>query len=372
MPGLGLALELAARKTGTADVAFLSLEKNRTYGDFAGVPFPVFFYDAPPISKNPGALLKFPFRFMRALRSAMQLMRARNVDCVIGMGGYSIFPGIVAARLLRVPYYLCEQNAVPGRATRLFAGGARHVFLNFPVADQHKTAAFAPEHVTLVGNPLRPALRKLAAKSTGTKKKTAGKKPAAKKSAAKKKTTERKRKLKVLVLGGSQGAAQINAMVAAAVPELRKDVAQWIVQCGEKNLESMRALLPERANKNVQLLGYHPGIAEFYKQADVLVARAGAGVLSEALAFALPMILIPYPFAADNHQLANAEYLREAGVAHCIRDRSEDPAELIRVLTEWSARPETELTRRAALARELARPDAASEIVTKILGDLPA
>ena len=159
VPGLGLALEFAQSTQPAYDVLFLSLEKNRTYADFADVPCPVHVYASPPITKQPLALLEFPLRFARALWQAWRLLRAHDVSFVIGMGGYSIFPGIVAARLTGVPYYLCEQNAVPGRATRLFAGGARRIFLNFPVAAKHQTADFTEGRVVLAGNPLRPKLR---------------------------------------------------------------------------------------------------------------------------------------------------------------------------------------------------------------------
>ncbi|MCR9143175.1 MAG: glycosyltransferase [bacterium] len=406
VPGLGLALEFAAAGD---PVHFLSLEKNRGYADFKDAPFPVHFYGAPPIRKSPSALLAFPFRFARALWRAAALMRKHRVSCVIGMGGYSIFPGVLAARLSGVPYYLCEQNAIPGRATRLFAGGARRIFLNFPVAAAHQSGAFAGERALLAGNPLRPQLKAIAEENrAASKKKGAGSaRPGKKKSAAKSGARGRgkaKDGLTVLVLGGSQGAAQINAMVAAAIPQLASGsgnqagansnpnsktktktksnakkksrahtqtgpVARWMIQCGEKNLDQMRALLPENRFGNVTLFGYHPGIADFYREADLLIARAGAGVVSEALVFGLPMILIPYPFAADNHQLGNAEYLRDGGVAHCISTRETDPAELIEVLRRWSA-DSTELMNRSSRALDLARPGAAAEIRASIVADL--
>lgn len=386
VPGLGLALEFA----GAGDtVQFLSLNKNRGYADFASVPFPVHFYDAPPISKRLLALLAFPFRFMRALWRAWSLLREQRIDCVIGMGGYSIFPGIVAARLSGIPYYLCEQNAIPGRATRLFAGGARSIFLNFPLATAHQTSAFAAGRALIAGNPLRPALKAIARDSVRSGGKKIAKKAGKKTSKTSGKSGSKSTGLTVLVLGGSQGAAQINAMVAAAIPELSaggsakakpgkgsaantavRPVGRWMIQCGENNLAQMREQLPEDRFPQVTLFGYHPGIAEFYREADLLIARSGAGVVSEALAFALPMILVPYPFAADNHQLGNAEYLRERGVAHCISQRDTDPRELIEVIRNWSQNPKLEIIGRAQRARDLARPDAAADIREAILADL--
>ena len=389
VPGLGLALEFAQSTQPAYDVLFLSLEKNRTYADFADVPFPVHFYAAPPITKQPLALLEFPLRFARALWQAWRLLRAHDVSFVIGMGGYSIFPGIVAARLTGVPYYLCEQNAVPGRATRLFAGGARRIFLNFPVAAKHQTADFTEGRVVLAGNPLRPKLRLSAGTQPGasgrSKKAAVGNTKKTKQIVRKQKNGQKiKSKLKinrrgaaedltVLVLGGSQGAAQINAMVAAAISELSpRPVGRWIIQCGEKNLEQMRAQLPPKKYPNVTLLGYHPAIHEFYRTADLVICRAGAGVLSEALVIGLPMILIPYPYAADNHQLANAVYLSERGVAHCISQTGTEPAELIHVIREWSGSARAQIETRSQLAAALARPDAAAEILAEIQADAGA
>lgn len=352
VPGLGLALELDARVAGRT--FFLSLVKNREYADFQSQRFPIHFYDAPPIAKRPAALLRFPPRFFRAVLVARHLLRSERIGLVVGMGGYSIFPGLVAARLMGVPYCLCEQNAVPGRATRLFAGGARRVFLNFPVAPEHRRS-FASEQLVFAGNPLRPALRELAQK---TRMKAASRTP--------------KRRLNVLVLGGSQGAAQINAMVLAAIQAFARAkagaaqiVGRWTIQCGEKNLSGMQAQLGEiQSAAQIELLGYHPRIADFYADADLIIARAGAGVLAEALAFGLPMILVPYPFAADNHQLANAGYLEAEGAAACIRTRGTDPQELVEILSRWHA--DGELESRALRSAGLAMPDAAQTIADSL------
>jgi UDP-N-acetylglucosamine--N-acetylmuramyl-(pentapeptide) pyrophosphoryl-undecaprenol N-acetylglucosamine transferase len=358
VPGLGLALELATERR----VHFLSLEKNREYADFATLPFPIAFYDAPPLSglRSARALLSFPLRFARALIVAWRLLGQARVDFVIGMGGYSIFPGIVAARLRGIPYYLCEQNAVPGRATRLFAPGARRIFLNFPIAPARSSAAFQVPRALLTGNPLRPRLRMAAKKARAKRKKT------------------RRPGLTALVLGGSQGATQINSMVAGALAHFatqgrvgtrRNPIDRWILQCGAANVDAMRAQFPEWEFPHVRLLGYYPGIEEFYAAADLLICRAGAGVLSEGLAFGLPMILIPYPFAADNHQLANAEYLAAQGAAVCLNTRASDPALLIETLRIWTASPRREIQERSAAAAALARPDAAQTITRVVLTD---
>lgn len=346
VPGLGLARELEK----SFNVHFLTLGKDRQYADFADLPFPLHTYDAPPIKRNVRELLTFPLRFVKALLTARKLLREVRADLVIGMGGYSIFPGITAAVLGGVPFCLCEQNAVPGRATRLFASKAKRVFLNFPVtSEKYKLSAATP--AVIAGNPLRPKILEFAGKKAGR---------GSKKKAAKKKTAQGKA-LTALVLGGSQGAAQINAMVVQAAGVFSGREVRWIVQCGRAHVEEMQQRLPKGQFPHVELLGYHPGIHEFYKQADVLICRAGAGVLSEGLVFALPMILVPYPYAADAHQLANARYLEAHGAAVCLDQRDEDPALLIETLRTWMQKPA--LRKAAAKASaDLARPDASERI----------
>ncbi len=355
VPGLGLARELQKSFT----VHFLTLGKDRGYADFNDLPFPLHTYDAPPIRRSLRGLVSFPLRFAKALFAAHKLLREIRADLVIGMGGYSIFPGITAAMLGGVPFCLCEQNAVPGRATRLFASWARRTFLNFPVtSDKFQLSARA--RTVVAGNPLRPKILEFAGRRTGS----AGKK----KAASKKKATKSSKALTALVLGGSQGAAQINAMVVQAAGVFSGKEIRWIVQCGRAHVEEMQQRLPKGQYPHVELLGYHPGIHEFYKQADVLICRAGAGVLSEGLVFGLPMILVPYPYAADAHQLANARYLEEHGAAVCLDQRDEDPQLLIETLRAWIQKPA--LRRAAAKASvDLGRPGAAERIRQELEAD---
>lgn len=350
-PGLALALELQR----SLPVDFLSLEKNRNYADFESAPLRFFFYNAPNLSlRLPGALL-LPWRMLRAFLFARRLMRRERYAFVVGCGGYSMAPAILAARSLGRPYYLLEQNVRPGRATRLFANKACAIFANFPLPDGALGAA-APA-VAALGNPLRPALRAALtlpeSESDFERGAAASTAPAAGFMAT------------VLVLGGSQGAQQINEMCVralAAAPELRRH--RWLIQCGEKNIRAMEASLGAEAN--IKLYGYVTGVDAMYRAADVLICRAGAGVLAEALAFGLPIIAIPYPFAADNHQLENAAFLEAAGAALCIRRRDSDPAELLaalqQLLTNAAAR-----RRLADNARALAKPDAAANIAAEIL-----
>ncbi len=340
-PGLALALELQQ----SLPVDFLSLEKNRAYADFQTAPLRFFFYNAPNLSLRPPGVFLLPWRMLRAFFFARSLMRRERHAFVVGCGGYSMAPALLAARSLGVPYFLLEQNVRPGRATRLFANKARGIFANFPLPAEALPGA-APRPLVL-GNPLRPALQSaLRANDPGE-------------------AIARSDAATVLVLGGSQGAQQINEMCVralSAAPALRRH--RWLIQCGEKNIRDMEARLG--SEPNIQLYGYVTGVDAMYRAADVLICRAGAGVLAEALAFGAPIIAIPYPFAADNHQLENAEYLEAAGAAVCIRRRDTDPAEMLAALDQLLS---SEAARRqlSENARALAKPDAAANIAAEIL-----
>lgn len=342
-PGLALALELQR----SLPVDFLSLEKNRVYADFQTAPVRFFFYTAPNLSLRPPGVLLLPWRMLRAFLFARRLMQREGYAFVVGCGGYSMAPALLAARSLGLPYYLLEQNVRPGRATRLFARNARAIFANFPLPAAALGAQAAP--VVVAGNPLRPAIRS-ALGADGARADFAAGGPAT-----------------VLVLGGSQGAQQINEMclqALAAAPELRRH--RWLIQCGEKNIRAMQARLGATADGSIQLYGYVTGVDAMYRAADALICRAGAGVLAEALAFGLPIIAIPYPFAADNHQLENAAYLEAAGAAVCIRRRDSDPAELLAALEGLLADANAR-RRLSENARALAKPDAAADIAAEIL-----
>lgn len=335
-PGAALGTAFAA-----ADyrVLYLTLEKNREYPDFKNSTFPVFTYAAPRPGPGPFDLVRFPFRAARAVAQAMHVMRENNVNAVVAMGGFPCVPAIIGAAWLRLPLFLCEQNAVPGRATNFGALFARRVFLNLPVMRGRVRGG------TIVGNPVRPiAVAVRPGASTPFSDLPSG-------------------KTKILVLGGSQGAQQLNTMSAGSVPNVNDSV--WVIQCGRGNKEALEGAMSPDVRDRVRVVEFVEDMASLYAAADILVCRAGAGVLSEALVHGIPMILVPYPFATDNHQLENARVLEGGGAAIVINTKSSESAPLVTELS--SLIPDTEKRRRMGQrARDLARPRAASEIVSHI------
>ena len=336
-PGIALAEEFKKRNE---NVVFLSLERNRQYGDFQRADFPVAFYNAPSLSGSFKKKLLFPFLLAASFFSVMRIVRKYNVYASVCMGGYSTIPAILYFIVFRLPYHLCEQNAVPGKVTKLFAKFAENIFMNFPDGTGKLDRYENKMHMT--GNPVRASILKEAEVQNTRKKKT----------------------LSILVLGGSQGAVQLNEMSLAAIPHL-KDV-EWTIQCGEKNIDAMQSQLKENSIEGITLFGFHSDIHTFYRNADILVCRAGAGVLSEGCIFSLPMILIPYPYAADDHQKQNALYLEKNGAAFVISTKDREPENLIQCITRIQNDEKLLQSMRNA-SKNCAKKDASKLIAEKIL-----
>lgn len=328
-PGVALVQEFVRRGVETA---ILTLRKNEKYPDIGSAGVPVLLYNAPPFPSSILSLIRYPFRMLGAFLYAFRALR--TFDCLIGLGGYPTIPALMAAVVRRKQIYLCEQNAVPGQVTRLFSRFASAVFLSFPIERRIPRSE-------LVGNPVRSQL-----------------------------IANRKRNPQIgliLVLGGSQGARQINQMLTSLLLDENrpwtKD-ATWLIQCGESHLESMREMLGAR--ENVTLFGFHSSIQELYAKAAVLISRSGAGILTEGTLFGLPLVLIPLPTSKDDHQRANARVAEAAGAAIMIDQNDADHQRLADVLGKLLTSPEIleDMSRKSAA---LFAADAASRIAERVL-----
>jgi len=277
----------------------------------------------------------------RGVGRALAVLAELRPGLVLGVGGYASAAAVVAARLRRIPTLLLEQNVIPGAANRLLGRLGPRVCVGF----EETVARFAPGQAVYTGNPIR--MRVIEA-------------PRAPRA-----------RLGLLVMGGSGGAHQVNAMTVEAagyVTDLLRDVDVFH-QTGPADAPAMRAAwvqlgLPARVEPFIEDMG------AAYAAADVVVSRAGAMSCAELTALGLPSILIPYPFAADDHQRANAEVLVRAGAAAMIPDRELTPkrlADAIAGLVTDAARR----TQMAANARALGRPEAAARVAMeceKLLG----
>lgn len=280
-------------------------------------------------------ILLAPFRLLLALVQSLRAMQRHRPAAVLGMGGFVSGPGGVAAWLTRRPLLIHEQNAVAGLTNRLLARLARVVLQAFPGSFPARVKC------ETVGNPVRSEIGALPA-------------PAAR-------FASRSGPLRLLVLGGSQGALALNRAVPAALALLPADRRPQVRhQTGERTIDVARREY-ERHGIEVRLLPYIEDMAESYAWADLVICRAGALTVAELAAAGIGAIFVPFPAAVDDHQTANAQPMVTAGAAVIIAEQDLRDTILATVLTEWlSSRDGLRL--RAEKARSLAMPDALDRI----------
>jgi UDP-N-acetylglucosamine--N-acetylmuramyl-(pentapeptide) pyrophosphoryl-undecaprenol N-acetylglucosamine transferase len=284
--------------------------------------------------------LAAPWHLARALVQALRILRDVAPRVALGFGGFAAGPGAIAARLLGVPLLIHEQNRAPGLTNRVLARFARRVLCGFP--DAFPTSRGAE----WTGNPVREEIAALPPPET----RLAG----------------RSGRRRLLVLGGSQGAAALNRLVPAALariaPAQRPEV---IHQCGPAHLpETAQAY--SGAGVEARVEAFLEDMAEAYGWADLVLARAGASTLAEITAAGLASILVPFPYAVDDHQTRNAEFLVERGAAVRIAEAELDPDGLAGWFTTLLGDDRRRLSM-AMAARALARPDAAHRVALACL-----
>ena len=300
------------------------------------------------------ATLRSLVRLPVAAWQALHLLRRLRPHGVVGVGGYASGPVVLLAALRGTPTVILEQNSVPGVTNRLLSRFARIVVAAFPHAERF----FPPGKVELLGNPIRRSvLREAAPPAEAIPPRAGG-------------------PVRVLVLGGSQGARAVNELVVAAVEHWLKtpgapplaEVLSLRHQTGAAEHEKVAARyrelgLPEsvaRAEPFITAMG------EAYAACDVMVGRAGATTIAELTAVGRPALLIPFPQAADDHQTQNAGYLVERGAARLLVQAGTTPAQLAALLQELGRDPQA-LGRMAEACRALGRPDAAAVIAGRVL-----
>lgn len=255
-------------------------------------------------------------RFPLALSDSLKILKETSPDIVIGLGGYSSGPLLIVASLKGIPTLILEQNVIPGVTNRILSKFVDAVAVNFKSSKE-----FFPERKTYItGNPIREGI------ASGRKEEgiiTFGLEDGL---------------FTILVFGGSAGAHTINKAMTGAIRYLidLKDKIQIIHQTGDKDLDEIKEFYVSRDVKTA-VLPFIERMAEAYAVSDLVVARAGAGTISEITACGKPSILVPYPYAAKNHQEVNAKILLDEGAAGLILDRELDGKRLaseIRFLIE--------------------------------------
>jgi UDP-N-acetylglucosamine--N-acetylmuramyl-(pentapeptide) pyrophosphoryl-undecaprenol N-acetylglucosamine transferase len=295
--------------------------------------------------KGPLALLVAPIQLAWALVQSLAVIIRRRPAAVLGMGGFVSGPGGVAAWLTRRPLVIHEQNAAAGLTNRLLARLARVVLQAFPGSFDSRVRA------ETVGNPVREDIAAIPAPDV--------------------RYAEREGPLRLLVLGGSQGALALNRAVPAALERLPAAMRPVVRhQCGSATIERAREAYAA-AGLDAELVPFIEDMASAYAWADLAVCRAGALTVAELCAVGLPAVFVPYPSAVDDHQTANAMPMVQAGAAAIIQEAAMNAASLADVLKRWLA-SRADLLERAGRARELAQPKALqriTELCLQLAGD---
>ncbi len=283
-------------------------------------------------------------RMFSGVFSALRLFRKQRPDAVLGMGAYSAAPVVLAAWMLGIFRAIHEQNRLPGMTNRLLARFSNRVYVSFEDTDIRGCR----ESIVFTGNPVRRDIAECGAEA-------------------------RKQApadfLTVLVLGGSQGAHQINKSVKDALEWLDEPGKfRFIHQSGEADLEEVREGYAD-AGVSGRVEAFFDDMAACYREADIAVCRAGATSIAEIAAAGLPAVFIPYPYAADNHQYFNAKPLAEAGAAELIEQSEADGKTLARRLNRYAA-DRAALGRMKERAAGFSKPDAADVLVSDICRSL--
>lgn len=295
--------------------------------------------------KSLATLIAAPFRLVLALAQALRVMWRHRPIVVVGLGGFVTGPGGVAAWLTRRPLLIHEQNAVAGFTNRLLSRIAREVLEAFPGSFGRGV------HARLIGNPVRQDISAID--------------PPAARFAA------RGGPIRILVIGGSQGATRLNTVVPFALARLRQTGTTEIPpidvrhQAGERWVEAGRQSYAS-AGVRADVRPFIEDMAEAYSWADLVICRAGALTVSELAAAGVGAILVPFPAAVDDHQTQNAQYLVGEGAAVLIADRELTAERLAEELQRLCV-GRGKLLAMAERARLLARPRAADDLAASCL-----
>ncbi|GAB4289149.1 MAG: undecaprenyldiphospho-muramoylpentapeptide beta-N-acetylglucosaminyltransferase [Methylophaga sp.] len=332
-PALAVADELRRRHV---DVHWMGTEKGIEAELVPKAGYPLSFIKVAGLRGNGlWGWLMAPVRIIRAIWQASRVIREQNPDVVMGMGGFASGPGGAAAWLLGKPLLIHEQNAIPGMTNRWLAKLAARVLTGFP--DSFESGVEAE----WVGNPVRKDIEDL---------------PGMQRVQEVQKTP-----LKVLVLGGSLGARSLNELMPAALKLIEADARPEVRhQCGKKHIEDCQAAY-RKAGVEAEIKEFITDMAEAYQWADLVICRAGALTVAEVAAAGVAAILVPYPYAVDDHQTRNAAMLVDVGAAKLMADKELNAELLAATLLQLEQDREGLLTM-ANAARKVARKGSANRI----------
>ena len=335
-PGIAIAEAFMEKEAGN-QVLFVGTERGVEVKVLTGGKFALKTIHASPFKGisllgKVKAILSIP----RAITEAISILKEFEPQVVLGVGGYSSGPTLLAAFLLGMKRAIHEQNVVPGMTNRLLKWFCQRIFVSF-----EETEEYFPKRKTVVtGTPVRSEIIR----------------------------RERREKVRgdrftILVFGGSRGAHQINEKMMEALKLLMrmKDSVRFFHQTGSADVDFVLKGYQENGFE-ASVRPFFEEMASYYQMSDLVISRAGASTIAELAVCGKAVIFIPYPYAADNHQLINAQRLVEMGAARMIQDKELNGPILAQAILSLYDHPE-ERTKMEKAILQFARPRAAEEIV---------
>ena len=280
--------------------------------------------------------LKVPLLVLRA----RTLLGHEKPDVVIGTGGFAVGPIVLAAALKGIPSAIVEPNAVAGRANRKLAHFVKKIFVGFPTAAR----AFPAHKVSVTGTPVRRAIAEV------------------------KHCHHTNQQFTILCYGGSQGAQALNEVMVEMTPHIEKhsNRIRIIHQVGRVEVVEQTADMYKRAHLEAEVFPFSTRIADLYGEADIVLARAGAGTVAELAVAGIPAVLVPLPQAVDDHQRANARQIAGGGGAIIIEQDALTGEKLAKIVIDFMNNPEKLEQMRRAL-EQAAKPNASQRIAQETL-----
>lgn len=275
--------------------------------------------------------VRLPVKLFVAFKQAYQAIKQHEPNLILGMGGFAAFPGGVMAKVLRVPLVIHEQNSVAGLTNKVLAKIANTTMAAFPSAFGDKA--------TLIGNPVRKDIVKIMHPIY--------------------RFDAREGPLRIMIVGGSLGAKALNDTLPQALAQMRAQQTFEVVhQAGEKHIEALKENYA-KARVQANSVAFIKNMADVYQWADIVICRAGALTVAELSAAGVASILVPFPFAVDDHQTGNAQYLAEAGAALLIQQTDFTVEKVVEILTALTREQCTEMAKKALA---LGKPNATATV----------
>ena len=310
-PGIAIA-EAINERYPTAEILFISTKRafdatHLTLNNFRFQPI-----SSPPFSLKP----TFPIIFLKALISSVKILKQYQPNILIGLGGFGSVPPILAAIIWKIPFVILEQNYVPGKANRLLARWSKGIYSQW--AGARKFFVASGRKFIHSGSPLRNSMRIIDKNSARCQ---LGISP---------------EKMTISIVGGSQGASALNTFMLSEAEHLRsfKDKIQIIHLTGKDYETTARKAYSSNGIESY-VQPFTNEMALVYSATDLIISRAGGIALQEIAHYGIPAILIPYPFAAENHQLANAREVEKAGGAIVIEEKCLQKGTITKIAGEF-------------------------------------